>query len=129
MDQELNEVVSEIVIGILLLKASARPEMRLERRTEKTTKELNLLEAVFMLSTYPDYITKKSLSVLLGMNQKTIQIWFQNKRRYLQSDMKRTRVLRTKTNWNHLGSKNMSFPQTKVSSKALLLLYMREFGI
>lgn len=84
----LEENMAEAVVGLLLLRGTAKSTEE-RPRSEKTSRELGFLEDIFEISCYPDGETKQVLSLLLGMAPKTIQIWFQNRRRCLKSTVRR----------------------------------------
>lgn len=135
----VEEDVAEAVISLLLMRGRKIFVSEIGTRNEKTSKELCFLENVFMVSSYPDGRTKQILSILLGLSQKTIQIWFQNRRRCLKSTVKR-QVLVSKNNFNGLKLSNerlyrkmcvdsQFFAQKSVSSAVIVKTYCGTFGI
>ena len=132
------EDVADAVMSILLLRGSIRSHT-VKVRSEKSATELRFLENVFRVSSYPDGKTKYLLSVLLRMNQKTVQIWFQNRRRCLKSSVMR-QVLANKNSFSRCGvpeerlyKKIRAGPRIlshkSVSSAAILRIYCDTFGI
>ncbi|KAI0242331.1 hypothetical protein L0F63_002391 [Massospora cicadina] len=53
---------------------------RVRHRNKLTQRESNLLESLFRLDCNPRLVVRKSLAHQMGMRQRTIQIWFQNRR-------------------------------------------------
>lgn len=136
--EKQEERIAEAVIGLLLLKGGhLRDDIR--TRNEKTAKELEFLEDIFEITSYPDCSTKKTLSLILGMSQKTIQIWFQNKRRCLKAASSKE-ALAEKSNFTsfklskgQLQKRSFAntkiFTQKSISPANILEIYCKNFGI
>lgn len=133
----IEEEVAEAVIGLLLLKGLYLKSPK--ARNEKTSKELEFLESVFEVSSYPDFKVKKVLSILLRMTQKTIQIWFQNRRRNIKSVIRRE-ALAERSNFMNFkivnGQVNRKrylesgfFVQKDISIARILRIYCKIFNI
>lgn len=138
----LTESVADAVIALLLMKKSG--EQKIDAlRIEKTEKEIAVLEEIFNLSNYPDTYTKKTLSILLNMQQKTIQIWFQNRRRYIKSTFRTAknrnilfrkdnfeeRVIAKKNHYENIYRTGKSFAQTSLPTALILSVYIKIYNI
>ena len=132
--------MEDLLFSLLLLKNGETISVG---RTEKSFKEANILEEVFNIASYPDCETKRNLSILLKMSHKTIQIWFQNRRRYIKNGMKKRTVLKIKNYLNegkqtYFISQNDNYKingdgqvvvQVSVKGETLLMIYSKHFGI
>eukprot|EP00866_Antonospora_locustae_P000334 jgi/Antlo1/334/1660 len=134
----VEEDMAEAVLGLLLLRSTVNRTVE-RPRSEKTSRELSFLEDIFEISCYPDGGTKQVLSLLLGMPPKTIQIWFQNRRRCLKSTVRRG-VLAEKNRKSESQMQNERLyikmcmdsklgQQRSVPMAVIVRVYCRAFGI
>lgn len=69
----------EALVGIMMLKNTWRFE-DLNIKFKKSPFQIKVLEKIFKITNFPSSKTRKSLSALLCMPDKSIQVWFQNTR-------------------------------------------------
>lgn len=69
----------EALVGIMMLKNTWRFE-DLNIKFKKSPFQTRVLEYIFKLSNFPSSKTRRTLSALLCMPDKSIQVWFQNTR-------------------------------------------------
>lgn len=123
---------AECVFSMLLLKNGETISIG---RTEKSTIDTSILEEVFQIANYPDCETKRNLSILLRMSHKTIQIWFQNRRRYIKNCQKKRTALKNKNcfithgeNYK-INSDGNLIVQTPIPPRELLRIYCKKYNI
>ncbi|CAM0136542.1 hypothetical protein VKS41_003345 [Umbelopsis sp. WA50703] len=64
-----------------------------KKRTRATPEQLAVLEKTFMTNTSPNSRMRSSLAQELGMTERSIQIWFQNRRAKVKNMAKRAAIL------------------------------------
>ncbi|KAJ9079133.1 LIM/homeobox protein Lhx1 [Entomophthora muscae] len=52
----------------------------IRHRSKLTQREFNILESLFQQDSNPRLVIRRNLARQMGMRQRTIQIWFQNRR-------------------------------------------------
>ncbi|KAG1461375.1 hypothetical protein G6F46_004010 [Rhizopus delemar] len=70
---------------------------RPRKRTRTTPEQLAVLEKSFSLNPSPNSRTREQLSIQLGMPERSIQIWFQNRRAKVKNQAKQSMQLQDKT--------------------------------
>jgi hypothetical protein len=60
------------------------------KRTRTTPQQLDVLEKSFIVNPSPNHRTREQLSLQLGMPERSIQIWFQNRRAKVKNQAKRS---------------------------------------
>lgn len=74
------EKIFEAAIGILKLKNGIYTGKNWSEKIKKTPFQIQVLQEVYKISEFPSTGTRKDLSILLGIPQRSIQVWFQNTR-------------------------------------------------
>lgn len=69
----------QAVMGIMKLRNAWKFE-ELTIKFKKSPFQTKVLERVFRITNFPSSTTRKDLSLLLSMPEKSIQVWFQNAR-------------------------------------------------
>lgn len=138
----VTEAIADAIIALLLIK-KGNEKITETTRAEKTQKQTAVLEEIFNLSNYPDSSTKRTLSVLLNIQQKTIQIWFQNRRRYLKSAFKNAKLknivikkdnfdeklFNKRESYGGIYRSGKSFVQTTLPTSLILSIYLKIYNI
>lgn len=72
----------EALVGILKLKKgdSFYSLNRVSEKVKKTPFQLKVLKELYKITQFPSTITRNDLSLLIGIPQRSIQVWFQNTR-------------------------------------------------
>ncbi|KRH95157.1 Transcription factor [Pseudoloma neurophilia] len=73
---------SEIDAAIGLLKISSLKKKRIGFgvKVKKTNLQQSVLKSVYEITNFPSTETRNELALLLGISQRSVQVWFQNKR-------------------------------------------------
>lgn len=72
---------SEIDAAIGLLKINALKKKTLfGLKVKKTLLQQSVLKSVYEITNFPSTETRNELALLLGISQRSVQVWFQNKR-------------------------------------------------
>ncbi|EJW04966.1 hypothetical protein EDEG_00083 [Edhazardia aedis USNM 41457] len=86
----LTEKEAEAVFGILLLHNNTSKNLyKRARYACKTKKQYMMLEAVSKITMYPSAATREVLACLLGLTPRSIQIWYQNRRKIVSKAHKK----------------------------------------
>lgn len=72
------------------------PDRRKRKRT--TIDQYNILDGVFQLQPFPDSETRRNLSLRLGISQRRIQVWFQNRRAKIRRSLRQKKNNKNKNN-------------------------------
>lgn len=91
-DEYLNDDEKSLMNRNLASVISLTQNRRL--RTSFTTKQIELLESIFMQTHYPDANQREEISQSTGLNDSKIQIWFSNRR----AKWRKTAMHETNTN-------------------------------
>ncbi len=75
MEKEL-----EALMGILKLKRGNYSNLNWPEKIKKTPFQIKVLQEIFKITEFPSTSTRKNLSILLSIPQRSIQVWFQNTR-------------------------------------------------
>lgn len=67
------------------------------KRTRATPEQLNILEKTFTVNPSPNSRIREQLSHELGMSERSIQIWFQNRRAKVKNVAKKSSILHNET--------------------------------
>ncbi|KAG1442861.1 hypothetical protein G6F56_010888 [Rhizopus delemar] len=67
------------------------------KRTRATPEQLSILEKTFTINQSPNNRVREQLSKELGMSERSIQIWFQNRRAKVKNMAKRSSMLHNET--------------------------------
>lgn len=70
----------EAVMGILKLKKGVVRQSGWAEKIKKTPFQVKVLQELFKLTEFPSTATRRDLSLLLSIPQRSIQVWFQNTR-------------------------------------------------
>lgn len=70
----------EAVMGILKLKKGIVMRPGWSEKVKKTPFQIKVLQEIFKITEFPSTGTRKDLSLLLSIPQRSIQVWFQNTR-------------------------------------------------
>lgn len=80
----------EAVLGLLKLKRIYKDKTYREQGYRyKTEMQVNVLNDVLQITHYPSANTRDSLGILLNLNPRSVQIWFQNARQANERNMSR----------------------------------------
>ncbi|KAJ3412261.1 hypothetical protein HDV05_001020 [Chytridiales sp. JEL 0842] len=79
-----------------------------KKRPRATATQLSVLENVFSETHHPDSAKRKQLAGQLGMTERSVQIWFQNKRARLRQNERRFEPLNTSLQNTDPNNSNMS---------------------
>ncbi|KAM9800251.1 homeobox protein ANF-1-like [Syngnathus typhle] len=74
-------------------------------RTAYTSSQVNVLEAVFQVNSYPGIHLREHLARSLDLDEDRIQIWFQNRRAKLRRSLRESRLRMVQSAVAHLGMK------------------------
>lgn len=69
----------QAIMGIMKLRNTWKFE-ELTIKFKKSPFQTKVLERIFRITNFPSSATRKDLSLLLSMPEKSIQVWFQNAR-------------------------------------------------
>lgn len=107
------EMDFEAVLGLLKLKRIFRDKTYREQGYRyKTEKQNKVLTDVLKITPYPNAQTRDSLGILLNLNPRSVQIWFQNARQGGEKQMSRDEL-------------RMNKESTNVDLNTLLEIFMR----
>ncbi|KAI7902482.1 homeobox domain-containing protein, partial [Cokeromyces recurvatus] len=67
------------------------------KRTRATPEQLEILEKTFTINPSPNNRIREQLSHELGMSERSIQIWFQNRRAKVKNEAKKNTLLHDET--------------------------------
>lgn len=70
----------EAIIGILKLKKGMTQNTGWSEKVKKTPFQIRVLQELFKITEFPSTTTRRDLSLLLSIPQRSIQVWFQNTR-------------------------------------------------
>ncbi|EIE80138.1 hypothetical protein RO3G_04843 [Rhizopus delemar RA 99-880] len=76
---------------------SKEPTTPPRKRTRATPEQLSVLEKTFTINQSPNSRIREQLSRELGMSERSIQIWFQNRRAKVKNIAKRSSMLHSET--------------------------------
>ncbi|ORY03276.1 homeobox-domain-containing protein, partial [Basidiobolus meristosporus CBS 931.73] len=79
-----------------------------KKRTRATPEQLAILEDAFMTNTSPNSKVREALAERIKMSERSIQIWFQNRRAKVKLMQKRTHLLQQEA----ISRQSMSAPTT-----------------
>jgi len=83
-------VQTEAILGLLKIKRKFIDKIYVDQGyTYKTQLQLGVLEDVLLITPYPDNHTRDTLGILLKLNPRSIQIWFQNIRQNTQFERRK----------------------------------------
>lgn len=77
---ELDQKTLEAVLGLLKFKRGGSFYIPFQEKIKKTPFQIKVLSELFKMTEFPSTTTRKDLSLLLGIPQRSIQVWFQNSR-------------------------------------------------
>lgn len=84
----IDETEAEALLGLLMLINDGRmQEIKDEGYKYKTSAQLKMLNAIFLITKYPSSGTRTSLAALLNMTVRSVQIWFQNMRQVIKDEL------------------------------------------
>lgn len=78
MEARKNEI--EAAIGLLKISSLKRRNPGFGVKVKKTNLQQAVLKSVFEITNFPSTETRNELALLLGISQRSVQVWFQNKR-------------------------------------------------
>ncbi|KAJ9057497.1 hypothetical protein DSO57_1010063 [Entomophthora muscae] len=85
-------------------------------RSKLTRRELNILESLFRQDSNPRLAIRRNLAKQMGMHQRTIQVWFQNRRAKAIRLNELTPPSRSSATINFLAPQNPKYqPAIKIS--------------
>lgn len=73
----------QAVMGIMKLRNTRKFEEQ-NIKFKKSPFQIKVLEKIFKITNFPSSSTRKDLSLLLCMPEKSIQVWFQNARQAIK---------------------------------------------
>ncbi|EPR79657.1 Homeobox domain containing protein [Spraguea lophii 42_110] len=76
----LNLLEVDAAVGLLKLDYIYRMKSIYGLKTKKTMLQQEVLKEVYKLTSFPSTETRIEMALLLGVTQRSIQVWFQNKR-------------------------------------------------
>lgn len=82
---KVTEIEAMALIGIMKLKNSTLDPYELKRK-QKSHRQYKVLEDVFEITMFPTERTKIDIGLLLGIPQRAIQVWFQNRRQRYRNE-------------------------------------------
>ncbi|KAI5152439.1 hypothetical protein ENBRE01_2831, partial [Enteropsectra breve] len=70
---------AEAALGLLKIKRMFKDRTYVEHGyTYKTNLQLKVLNAILQRTAYPSSETRENIAIVLNMNPRSVQIWFQN---------------------------------------------------
>lgn len=88
----------DAVLGLLKLKRIYRDGTYQEQGYKyKTNLQTNVLNDILQITPYPNAQTRDTIAVLLNLNPRTVQIWFQNARQGNDKQMTREQIRKHKS--------------------------------
>lgn len=82
-----NELEADAILGLLLLKYNGKIDKKREYNYKfKSGLQVSMLKKVFKMTQYPSTDTRLNIAILLDMQPRTIQIWFQNMRQAVKEE-------------------------------------------
>ncbi|EOB13947.1 Homeobox protein HD-4 [Nosema bombycis CQ1] len=116
-EDKIDEITSEALTGLLKLKRD--PNYRNDSHTKayryKSSYQRNILLKVSEITSYPCSLTRKNLGILLNLNSRSVQIWFQNRRQTFRENESK----RSNDNVNNFKNKEQTIPLNKLISFCL----------
>lgn len=80
MKMELKKTEIDAAIGLLKMSALRRRKTSFGVKVKKTNLQQAVLKNVYSITNFPSTETRNELALLLGISQRSVQVWFQNKR-------------------------------------------------
>ena len=83
----------DAVIGLLKIKRILKDRTYVEYGYKyKTELQTKMLTEILKITQYPNSSTRETLGILLNLNPRTIQIWFQNARQGMDRQISKSQV-------------------------------------
>lgn len=79
MTPEKKALEADAIIGLLKFN-SAKRKAYVGEKIKKSALQQNVLKKVYNITNFPSTETRNELALLLGIPQRSIQVWFQNRR-------------------------------------------------
>ncbi|EJW04431.1 hypothetical protein EDEG_00008 [Edhazardia aedis USNM 41457] len=70
----------DAAIGLLKFSGLNRRKLLVGEKVKKSAYQQNVLRMVYEITNFPSTETRNELALLLGIPQRSIQVWFQNRR-------------------------------------------------
>lgn len=77
---ELKKSEVDAAIGLLKMSALRRQRTSFGVKVKKTLLQQTVLKSVYKITNFPSTETRNEIALLLGISQRSVQVWFQNKR-------------------------------------------------
>lgn len=87
-EEEMERLIDPL-LGLLKLRYDVRPDIR-DEKIRKSDLQTSALLRLFNLTNFPCTSTREQIAIFLGLPQRSVQIWFQNRR---QATRKNNRTL------------------------------------
>lgn len=111
--QTADTAIMEAALGLMKLKRIFRDKTYREQGYKyKTDLQIKVLNDVLKITPYPNAVTRDSLGILLNLNPRSVQIWFQNARQGNDKQMTRDELKNSKEMCN-------------ISTKTLISIFKR----
>ena len=79
-DKDKKELVVDAAIGLLKFSYMKRRKMYYGEKIKKNKFQQDVLNSIYEVSSFPSTETRCEIALLLGIPQRSVQVWFQNKR-------------------------------------------------
>ncbi|KAK1347667.1 homeobox domain-containing protein [Hamiltosporidium tvaerminnensis] len=79
-DKDKKELIIDAAIGLLKFSYMKRRKMYYGEKIKKNKFQQDVLNSVYEVSSFPSTETRCEIALLLGIPQRSVQVWFQNKR-------------------------------------------------
>lgn len=76
----INKTEVDAVLGLLKINSLRRRKSYYGMKVKKTLLQQSVLKTVYDITNFPSTETRNELALLLGISQRSVQVWFQNKR-------------------------------------------------
>lgn len=70
----------DAIVGILKFSSDCRRKSFVGEKVKKSQLQQNVLKKVYEITNFPSTETRCELALLLGIPQRSVQVWFQNRR-------------------------------------------------
>lgn len=77
---QISKTEVDAALGLLKINSLRRRKSYYGMKVKKTLLQQSVLKAVYNITNFPSTETRNELALLLGISQRSVQVWFQNKR-------------------------------------------------
>lgn len=79
-DEDKKDLEAAAVCGLLKFAEGRKKRQLLGEKVKKSQLQQTVLKKVYEITNFPSTETRNDLSILIGIPQRSIQVWFQNRR-------------------------------------------------